>query len=270
MNTRQGLILLFTILLTPLSIWAQTKQELNDQMFEAVRAGDAARVTALLDKGADVNAKFRYGTTALFKAADRGHLEVAKVLLDRGVDVKVKDTFYGSTALSWALQNNHPDVVRAILVKDTGGVDEVLLTGARGGTVALVEMALAQGGSKPETLTAALVAAMNDKEKAGIVEMLKKAGAVPPPEVDNATLQTYVGNYKSEQGTFLSMSVKDGKLFAQVTGQPPLALSAIDKTSFRPVDFDGLVFSMNVEGGRVDSFTLKRAGTNTIFKRVEK
>ena len=39
-------------------------------MWEAVRKGDVALVTALLDKGADVNAKFRYGTTALFKAAE--------------------------------------------------------------------------------------------------------------------------------------------------------------------------------------------------------
>ena len=49
------------------------KQELNDQLYEAVRKGDVAAVTAVLDKGADVNAKFRYGTTALFKAAERGN-----------------------------------------------------------------------------------------------------------------------------------------------------------------------------------------------------
>ena len=80
------------------------KQELNDQLFEAVRKGDAAAVTAALDRGADVNAKFRYGTTALFKAAERGNAEVTKVLLDRGADVNVKDTFYRATALSWALK----------------------------------------------------------------------------------------------------------------------------------------------------------------------
>ena len=269
MKIKQTALLVFTLLLTPFAIAAQTKQELNDQLYEAVRAGDAARVTALLDKGADVNARYRYGTTALFKAADRGHLEVAKILLDRGVDVTVKDTFYGSTALSWALQNDHPDVVRAILVKDTGSVDEVLLSGARAGTTALVEIALAQGGSKPETLTAALAMAMSDKEKAGIVEMLKKAGAVPPPEIDAATLQTYVGTYKSERETVISITVKDGRLSAQVVGQPPIALSAVDKTSFRPIAFDGLVLKMNVEGGRVDSFTLKQGANNTIFKRVE-
>src|SRR5262244_1728620 len=129
------------------------KQELNDQLFEAVRAGNAAAVTALLDKGADVNARFRYGTTALFKAAERGNLEVTRILLARGVDVKVKDTFYGATALSWALQNEHNDVVQAILAKDPTSVDEVLLTGARSGSTQLIDIALAQGGAKPEALT---------------------------------------------------------------------------------------------------------------------
>src|SRR6476661_3997873 len=82
------------------------KQELNDQLFEAVRKGDVAAVTAALDHGADVNAKFRYGTTALFKAAERGNADVARVLLDRGADVKVKDTFYGATAMTWALDGD--------------------------------------------------------------------------------------------------------------------------------------------------------------------
>src|SRR5688572_20894188 len=67
-----------------------SQQELNDQFWEAVRKGDVPAVTAALDKGADVNAKFRYGSTALFKAAERGHVEVVKILLARGVDVTVK------------------------------------------------------------------------------------------------------------------------------------------------------------------------------------
>ena len=79
---------LFSIVLFSLLQATQDpKQALNDQLFEAVRKGDAAAVTALLDKGADVNAKFRYGQTALFKAVERGHTNVVKVLLDRGADV---------------------------------------------------------------------------------------------------------------------------------------------------------------------------------------
>src|SRR6476620_2205427 len=109
------LLLSLVALLLPLQTATNPKQALNDQLYEAVRKGDAAAVTAALDKGADVNAKFRYGTTALFKAAERGNAEVAKVLLDHGADVDVKDTFYKATAMSWALQNDHYDVVRLLL-----------------------------------------------------------------------------------------------------------------------------------------------------------
>jgi len=215
MKLKQTATLLLTLVLLFFAANAQTKQELNDQLFEAVRAGDAARVTALLDKGADVNAKYRYGMTALFKAAERGNLEVTKILLARGVDVSVKDTFYGANALSWALQNDHYDVVAAILTKDPTGVDDVLLQGARGGSTQLVQIALTQGGVKPQTLSMALAAVMNDKDKVAIADMLKKGGAVPPPTVDGAVLQSYVGNYKSETRA-VAMSVKEGTLVMQV------------------------------------------------------
>jgi ankyrin repeat protein len=268
MNLRMTALFFVALLVTPIAVWAQTKQELNDKMFEAVRAGDAATVTALLDKGADVNAKFRYGMTALFKAAERGNLEVANVLISRGVDVKVKDTFYGQTALSWALQNEHIEVVKAILAKDPGSVDEVLLTGARGGIVQLVEIGLAQGGAKPETLTSALVAALENKDKPAIAEMLKKSGATPPPEIDAAILQSYVGSYKSETST-INLALKEGKLIAQPVGRPPLTVYAVDKVTFKPVQFDGLLITMTVEGDKVTGFTLKQGPNNTIFKKVE-
>src|SRR5689334_2466800 len=111
----QKVILFSLIALLVPQTQTNPKQELNDQLYEAVRKGDVAAVTALLDKGADVNAKFRYGTTALFKAAERGNAEIAKVLLDHGADVDVKDTFYHASAMSWALDNKHYDVVRLLL-----------------------------------------------------------------------------------------------------------------------------------------------------------
>ena len=42
----------------------------------------------------------------------------SKVLLDRGADVKVKDTFYQATAMTWALDGKHVNVVRLLLEKD--------------------------------------------------------------------------------------------------------------------------------------------------------
>src|SRR4030095_5333613 len=103
MRCRSLFLLLSILVFSSVLVFGQTsKQELNDQFFEAVRKGELANVTALLDKGVDVNAKFRYGMTALFKAAERGHVDIVKLLLARGADIKVKDTFYGATAMSWA------------------------------------------------------------------------------------------------------------------------------------------------------------------------
>ena len=113
MTSRRFIFLLAFVLIPLLALAQDAKQELNDQMWEAVRKGDAAAVRALLDKGADVNARFRYGSTALFKAAERGHVEIVKLLLARGADVSVKDTFYGATAMTWALDNGHAEGLRS-------------------------------------------------------------------------------------------------------------------------------------------------------------
>jgi ankyrin repeat protein len=262
-------ILLFS-LLALLFPQAQTnpKQELNDQLYEAVRKGDAAAVTAALDKGADVNAKFRYGTTALFKAAERGNTAVARVLLDRGADVKVKDTFYGATAMTWALDNNHAEVVRLLLEKGADGLEDVLMTGVRENKEDLVKIAVDRGGISADNLTAALGLSMA-QNKAPIVELLKKAGATPPLEVDAATLQLYAGKYKGESGPEATLSVKENKLYVTGFTREPQPLMALDKTTFRPLAFAGITLTFNVENGKVASMTFKQGQNTNIMKRIE-
>lgn len=248
---------------------APSKQELNDQLFEAVRKGDAAAVTAALDRGADVNAKFRYGTTALFKAAERGNADVAKVLIDRGVDVKVKDTFYQATAMTWALDGDHIQVVRLILEKNGDAVEDVLMAGVRGGNEELVKMALDRGGAKPETLTVAWVVSSGDPKTANIAELLKKAGATPPIEVDAATLQSYAGKYKGEPGPEFTIVAKEGVLFATGLGRGDLRLMPVDKTTFRPLAFGGVTLTFNIDGGKVTGIAFKQGPNTTQMKRLE-
>ncbi len=272
MKLRQLFMPPLVLLLASLSVIAQVPSptpSLNDQMWEAVRKGDAPAVTALLDKGADVNAKFRYGSTALFKAAERGHIEVVKILLARGADVKVRDTFYQATALTWALQNNHFETVRAIVEKDRESVDEVLLTGARSNELALVRIGLDVGGAKPATLTSALAAATGaEKVNDEVVELLKKAGAVPPLDVDAPTLDSYLGQYKSEQGTVITFSRNEKKFIATVTGQPSLVLMATDNVTFKPVAFDGIVITFKSQGDKVTSFELQQGPTKSMYTRL--
>ena len=264
----KAILLTFSLLLAVNPALAQDpKQALNDQLYEAVRRGDVAGVTALLDKGADVNAKFRYGATALFKAAERGNAEIVKLLLARGADATVKDTFYGANAMTWALNNSNLEVIRALLEKDRSSVDDVLMDGVREGKVAEVEIALAQGGATAETLTVALATAMSDKDKTAIAELLKKAGAKPPLELDAATLKSYEGRYRPEQGGEVTITVKDSKLVATFTN--PIVMIALDQTTFRPIQFGGLTITFTVEGGKTSGFNLKQGGKPTVYKRVE-
>lgn len=247
---------------------APSKQELNDQLYEAVRKGDAAGVTSALDRGADVNAKFRYGTTALFKAAERGNAQIAKILLDRGADVKVKDTFYGATAMTWALDNKHLPVVILLLEKGAEEVEDVLLTGVRENNAELVKAALDRGTLKPESLTVALVLSSADEKNAAITEMLKARGAKPPLQVDAATLQTYAGKYKGDTGPEATVTVTDGKLFVAGFGRQPQPLMALDNTTFRPVNFGGITLRFNVEAGKATSMTFKDEKTENQMKRT--
>jgi len=262
-------LFLFSLLALLVPQATQTsKQELNDQLFEAVRKGDAAGVTAALDKGADVNAKFRYGQTALFKAAERGNAEVAKILLDRGVDVKVKDTFYQTTAMTWALDGKHVAVVKLLLQKSAEDVDDVLLNGAQESNEELVKIALDQGGVKPDTLTVALVTATDAKNTA-IADMLTKAGAKPPLQVDAATLQSYAGKYKGEPGPEATVTVQDGKLMVAGFTRQPQPLMALDNTTFRPIAFGGITLTFNVEGGKVTGVAFKQGNSTTQMKRID-
>jgi ankyrin repeat protein len=247
---------------------APSKQELNDQLYEAVRKGDVAGVTAALDRGADVNAKFRYGATALFKAAERGNAQIARILLDRGADVTVKDTFYGATAMSWAIDGKHTEVVRLLLEKGAGEVEDVLLSGVRESNAELVKAALDRGTLKPESLTVALTISSADEKKAAITEMLKTAGAKPPLQVDAATLQSYAGKYKGDTGPEVTITVKDGKLFVGGFTRDLQPLLALDNTTFRPVNFGGITLIFNVEGGKATSMTFKQGETTNQMKRT--
>jgi len=245
------------------------KQALNSQLYEAVRKGDAAAVTSLLDRGADVNAKFRYGTTALFKAAERGNAEVTRILLARGADVKVKDTFYQATAMTWALNGKHVEVVRLLVQKSADDVEDVLMEGTRETNPDLVKIALDTGALKPEALTLALAASEGNEKNAGITEMLKKAGARPPLAIDAATLQSYAGKYKGDTGPELTISTKEGKLFATGFGRQELALMPLDKTTFRPLAFGGVTLTFNVEAGKVSGMAFKQGQSTTQMKRIE-
>ena len=86
-------------------------------MIDAAYKGNADKVRALLDQGTDINQRTHLRKqTALMKAAQKGRIEVVKLLLERGADKSLVDSF-GRTALIIAAENGRHDIAESLVDK---------------------------------------------------------------------------------------------------------------------------------------------------------
>jgi ankyrin repeat protein len=84
-------------------------------LMEAVRCKDPELVKILIDAGADVNARDFYGYVALHIAVDLGLTEIVKYLLNAGADVNVISEANRKAALRDAIERDHDDIVKLLL-----------------------------------------------------------------------------------------------------------------------------------------------------------
>jgi len=103
---------LLTVILHSASFAAGANADPTDALFQAVEAGDAAKVDALFVKSnrPNINKVNQQGKTALLIAAEKGHADIVQVLLERGSSVNHADPDK-NTALHLAAQNGHINVV---------------------------------------------------------------------------------------------------------------------------------------------------------------
>jgi ankyrin repeat protein len=80
----------------------------------AVQRNDIAR--ALIEHGANVNAKGDNDVAPLHTAAARGNIESATLLLDHGANINAT-TKDGKTPVAYAEERNHPDMVKFLQAK---------------------------------------------------------------------------------------------------------------------------------------------------------
>lgn len=84
----------------------------------AVRRGDAEIVPAMLDAGADINAKGDEGFTPLHYAVMYDDVRIVRLLLDRGADVETMSS-WGESPLDSASRRRIAAVVDAIQARVT-------------------------------------------------------------------------------------------------------------------------------------------------------
>jgi len=121
-----------------------------DDIFQASKKGDLARVKEFVEAGADVNAKNTHRETALMVATHKNHIDIVKYLVEKGADMNVKNV-NGVTALIVATFNDRIDIVKYLVekgahmnAKDSHGYTALML-GTRENHIDIVKYLVEKG-----------------------------------------------------------------------------------------------------------------------------
>ena len=115
------LVLLFSLFL---AANASAGKPEEDKLRNAAENGDIVTVRSLLNQGVDVNSN-AYGRTALLWAAQNKHMDIVRLLIEKGANVNTKDKNTG-TPLIYEVINGQLDMVKLLLDK---GADLNMVSG---------------------------------------------------------------------------------------------------------------------------------------------
>ncbi|WP_353283578.1 ankyrin repeat domain-containing protein [Wolbachia endosymbiont (group A) of Pogonocherus hispidulus] len=97
--------------------WKKFDFDLAYLLHKAVRGNFIEIVSALIEKGANVNAIDTVENTPLLVAVERGYIEIVSTLIEKGADVNVEGGFHSSTPLYCAIERNNAEIVKSLVEK---------------------------------------------------------------------------------------------------------------------------------------------------------
>lgn len=253
--------LFLIIVLAGVALFADPGEDLHT----AARRGQFAEVKKLLEAGAPLEWKNQYGSTPLFMAVFNKHAEVALLLLEKGANPNVTDTFYKSSLIDGALQKQLTDVVKVMIAKGVRLTGRQLNMIVGMGNAGLLQAAL-ENKFPSSDLEGALKSAITGR-KDDMAALLRKAGA-PEPKIEavsKETLASYAGEYASQTIPLpIRILHEEGQLKIQAEGQQaaPLTPDSATEFSFAPanlkVTFKKDAFTLNQNGQAIE-FVRKNA-----------
>jgi outer membrane protein assembly factor BamB len=247
--------------------WAAGADDPGEALRRAAGAGDLAQVDALLASGVPVDAPARYGQTPLYFAAEKGHLAVARRLVERGANVNVRDRFFGASVLDMALGGGHSELARHLLAHGAEDAASALGAAIESDDLELARAALATGLLEPLDLAAArreVEGGAGPKLRELLATASVKPRQRPPYKVAPERLSVYAGLYRQETGKDAVVAVRGEGLGIALPGRAETVLAAVAADRFDSAD-GNLSVVFGGRGGTVEWARVNQKGELSFF-----
>ena len=109
------LIILLLITFGNKSVYAKDCKEL----ISAAKRGKYAEVNKLIDEGCNLEIFDLFGMTPLVWSAGKGHIKVANLLINSGVNIDAPERMFGKTALMFSIEKDQIKSVNFLIEKGT-------------------------------------------------------------------------------------------------------------------------------------------------------
>jgi outer membrane protein assembly factor BamB len=252
------------------------------ELLEAAQRLEISKVRQLLEDGVDVNSKSRYGATALSFACDKGSLELVELLLDRGAEIDVEDSFYQATPLSWAFYHldkggEYKAIALLLLGRGARDAGTALTFAVRATDPELAQAALANGHLKDEEIGQALALARTLEETENLAKIIallqarapKETPAPPALALSAAELQAFAGLFKNEQRDLaVEVRLEGETLQAQIPGQPPWPLVPTGEGIFR-AQAEGAELTFAGRGGLIETLRIQLPNQEILLSKAD-